>query len=227
LEITAWPPGKKTNWSFTFRVGGDASEGTFKGHVCLGILNVYWSLEGYGEVFRRRLIKDGDYYTRVFQIAWHDGTLWSSIWEKSGHWSSSDPWWMHGNFNPKNFLLGRNKYSSEVVEEKRTVIPMPEGSYPATVKLERCTWKRPRWPRPLYRYSTEITPDQFIPVPGKGENSYDCGDDGVWSQTGPASGPESEWTTEAVAGIVKSALRSRERYAGPNWQPAEGWKCHS
>lgn len=224
LEVPVWSPGKKTNWAFNFRVGGDSSERTFKGHVDLGFIAIYWGLEGYGEGLRRRLIKRGDYETRVFQLAWHDGTLWSAIWEKSGHWSRSDPWWMSNNFNPKDFFLGRQKHSSEVLEEKRTTVPMPEGSYPATVKLERATWKRPRWPRPFIRYSTDIKPDHFIPVPGKGENSWDCGDDGVWSQSGPCSGPDSAWASKAVAGLVEAALRDRERYAGPNWKPAEGFK---
>jgi hypothetical protein len=53
-----------------------------------------------------------------------------------------------------------------------------------------------------------------IPHPGKGENSWDCGMDGVY-------GLSCEATTvdEAVAAVHACATKNRERYGGPGWTP--------
>ena len=61
----------------------------------------------------------------------------------------------------------------------------------------------------------EITPDTPIPHPGKGENSWDCGEDAIHSLTCQAS-----TTHDAVGEIVKAVLRSRYRYGGLMWRSA-------
>lgn len=54
-----------------------------------------------------------------------------------------------------------------------------------------------------------------IPVPGKGENSWDCDDDAIHSSHGPHS-----TVHQAVAALVASVYRDRTRYgSGPEWQP--------
>lgn len=56
---------------------------------------------------------------------------------------------------------------------------------------------------------TEIEPDKPVPVPGKGESDYDCGDDAIYSISTGGQSVES-----AVAKMVESALRDRRRYGG-------------
>ena len=96
-----------------------------------------------------------------------------------------------------------------------TVVPMPERAYPASVKLFESTWKRPRW-FASRMVRAEVKIEKGIPFPGKGENSYDCGDDALFGLTCKADTVE-----QAIAETVESALRNRRRYGGSvDWQPA-------
>jgi hypothetical protein len=61
----------------------------------------------------------------------------------------------------------------------------------------------------------EITPDKPIPVPGKGENSWDCDDDASYGMTCAAQTP-----AEAVAHYSASIQRDRQRHGGNHWVPA-------
>ena len=90
------------------------------------------------------------------------------------------------------------------------VIPMPEGVYHGTAKIERRTWKRPLW-FAFSRVSTTIDCPRGIPFAGKGENSWDCGDDGLfgWGAEGPS-------IEKAIARGVESVLESRRRYGMPS-----------
>ena len=53
-----------------------------------------------------------------------------------------------------------------------------------------------------------------IPVPGKGENSWDCGEDATFSLSCPST-----TISEAIGEMVKSCMRTRERYAGLDFKP--------
>lgn len=138
--------------------------------------------------------------------------------ERNG-WTRGERIWTECSILPYrrivNGLLGRVEVHKELLGEHRTVVPMPEGSYPATVKLERWTWKRPRSPRAKHRFMSDVKPDTPVPVPGKGENSWDCDDDAVCSSGGSATTVHA-----AVTAFVGSVLRSRERHGGSiEWQP--------
>jgi hypothetical protein len=67
----------------------------------------------------------------------------------------------------------------------------------------------------LRRIRAKITPDTPIPFPGKGENSWDCGEDATHSMTCNATNEQ-----EAVAKLVASVLNDRYRHGGKNWRPA-------
>lgn len=114
-----------------------------------------------------------------------------------------------------DWILGRARYTNEVLEEGIPVtvtVGQWEGdSYQGTAKRERCTWKR--------RFSTTVREDyridmeQGIPFPGKGENSWDCGDDAYFGFGGA--------TIEgAVEHIVADTIKARARYGGAGWRPA-------
>lgn len=144
----------------------------------------------------------------IFDLAVHDSALWWQFGGNSMEWSSRTSKWKHGSFNVADFLLGRTQFSQEVLSTHQVLIPMPEGGYPATVVLERCTWKRPRW-FALVKPMADVKIPKGIPHQGKGENSYDCGEDRLFGLSRSASTIE-----QAIAGTVESALRSRRRYDG-------------
>jgi hypothetical protein len=158
--------------------------------------------------------KTTDYWSRKVGVNVHNGSVWFSLWQPDGHWSSSEPKWWSFNFNPADFFLGRNKYASRTLKDETRSLAMPEGSYPVRIELKEDSWKRPRWPwaRKIVRAHIEI--EKGIPTPGKGENSWDCGEDATFGLTCPASTFD-----EALSHLYASVMRDRERYGGKNWRP--------
>ena len=151
----------------------------------------------------------GPTHFEVLGFRIHDNAFWFDLWHDGDGWSSRDAKWKRLHINIPDKLLGRQKYTSELVSEHDVVIPMPEGKYPAHVKLTKDSWKRPRWPFPmvLRRYDVKMV----IPIPheGKGENSWDCGEDALFGQGGVG-----ECLEDAISGVVNSVLNSRRRYNG-------------
>lgn len=155
----------------------------------------------------------------VVSVSVHDKAVWWEFWHPRHEWKSSTPRWRCGNWHPIDSILGKQKHSKEVIEGPVAVeIPMPEGGYPATVAIELCRWKRPRWPWPsveLKRADVDIPGG--IGVPGKGENSWDCGDDAIYRSSFPANSVEA-----AIGSVVGDVLRTRKRYGGSHlFTPSE------
>lgn len=101
----------------------------------------------------------------------------------------------------------------------KQVVALPEGNYPCRVLLREDTWERKRWPlsrRVIKRADVDM--DEPIPVPGKGENSYDIDDDATFAMTLPAS-----TIAEALGKVAENALRTREQRASRSWTPTNGW----
>lgn len=153
----------------------------------------------------------------VVDVRLHDGALWWEVWHPKHQWTRGTPRWRSGNFKWRDALLGKQVHSKTVIGAPRQVeVPLPEGSYPAMVTIEECRWTRPRWPYPVVikRFDLDIlkedgTEGGYLPVPGKGENSWDCGPDGVYSMSAPGGSVE-----EAIGHAVASVLRDRQRHAG-------------
>lgn len=55
-----------------------------------------------------------------------------------------------------------------------------------------------------------------IPVPGKGENSWDCGEDATYAFSCMADSVE-----DGIASLVRSILVRRRKYGGRNWRHIE------
>lgn len=153
---------------------------------------------------------------REIRFSIHDWSIWWSVWRNPmAGWSRAVPRWRDGNFHPLDVLLGKVDYSTRVLKSTPAMVPMPEGSYAATVELFESTWKRPRW-FATRMVRADVKLEKGIPFPGKGENSYDCGEDALHGLTTKADTIE-----EAIAETVQSALRSRRRYGGSiDWRPA-------
>lgn len=144
-------------------------------------------------------------------VSVHDRALWWSFLHPQSSWQSRTPRWRNGSFRPLDALLGSHAYSSEQIEEREVQIPMPEGTYDWTIKLSRDTWRRPRWPWPIIRVhaSADAKDGEQIPVPGKGENAWDCGADAVYGLATSAATIE-----DAIASVVGSVLRTRRNRDG-------------
>ena len=142
------------------------------------------------------------------EVCIHDWAVWWRLWrDPMGGWDRSVPKWRDGNFDLPDFLFGRTKYSKVELEQKEVVIPMPEGPYQATAALERCTWKRPRWFAKTRDSVWMTIHGNGIPHQGKGENFWDCGEDGLCGIGGDSY-------EHAIARAVESVLESRKKYDG-------------
>lgn len=107
-----------------------------------------------------------------------------------------------------NLLLGKVKYDNEEMATVKVKIPMPESSYDAEITLMESTFKRPRWfEKKIARCIVDIPGG--IPIPGKGDNSWDIDDDAVFSLTIPCDN-----IPEAVSKTVAHVLRSRWERSG-------------
>ena len=144
----------------------------------------------------------------------HSGCLWFHIFSNPIESNSKDPWYRRTHcFNPVDFLLGRAKHTCEETGSEPVEIPMPEGVYHGVAVFETRTWKRSRWPWPKVSKGVWImVPDGGVPFPGKGENSWDCGMDGLCG-----AGVDGESVEKAIGHFVGSVLQRRRKYGGKNW----------
>ncbi|HLO42591.1 MAG TPA: hypothetical protein VK176_16330 [Phycisphaerales bacterium] len=123
--------------------------------------------------------------------------------------NSRDPWWVQGIYvDLVERVFGRFELTQKIYQAEPTIIPMPEGCYAATAERVEGVWKRARLPWASHRrthYRFEIPGG--IPFAGKGENSWDCGDDATHGSSVP-----SETLEEAVGLVVAGVLTKRRKY---------------
>lgn len=135
------------------------------------------------------------------------------VWANPFSWSNKIPRWRDGSWSITDFFLGKMRPEREILSTHRFDIPMPEGTYPATIQLGVWHRRRARW-FTEHIYTAEITPDAPVSKPGKGENSWDQGDDATFSMSTPARTVE-----EAVANFIHDTLRTRIRRGWRNGMP--------
>lgn len=144
-------------------------------------------------------------------------TVWVSLWENEMEWSRDDPWWWKFNINLADLFLGQAKHTRSILAKGECNVPMPEGGYSACYTITASKQKRPRWPwakRWLY-VDIEIDSENGIPLPGKGENSWDCDDDAVY-----ASGRELTGSVDdACADLARSIVQDRVKLCGREVYP--------
>ena len=145
---------------------------------------------------------------RIAEINVHDWSVYWSFLQFDWGWSHKMPKWMSGSLNLTDTFLGKLDCQTEVVESKDVHIPMPEGLYAAKAKLEKRTRSRPRW-FPKEAYSIWLDIPLGIPHQGKGENSWDCGPDGLFG-----CGVDGTSYEAAIAHAVEISLRDRRKYDG-------------
>jgi hypothetical protein len=115
-------------------------------------------------------------------------------------------------------LLGRAVYRQGEPIVYRLWINMPEGEYAGTCRIRDDSWKRPLWFRTtIRRADVTMDPGHEIPIPGKGENSWDQDEDALFSSTFPCGS-----LADAIAEMHASAMRQRRRRASEHWRPTRG-----
>lgn len=142
---------------------------------------------------------------REFHFSIAEWTLRLALWSRTWEWRSEDPWWIRGiSLDLKDFVLGRVKHEEQLLGRVDCAVPMPEGTYSAVATIHHVTRKRRRW---LAQASIEVWLEipKGIPYAGKGENSWDCGDDGLFGIGG-------DTVQDAIERAQASVTKSRKRY---------------
>ncbi len=115
-------------------------------------------------------------------------------------------------------IFGRPTYITRVIERGNGLVCLQEGNatvgYPVKVIVSDDQWKFPRWPWPKVLRRASVESEDGIPIPGKGENSWDCGEDRRFSIKTTAN-----TIAEAVEAFRRDIEKTRERRGGKNWVP--------
>lgn len=155
---------------------------------------------------------------KVISFDINNWSLHWKIWKDGDGWDSRTPRWRDGWFNIPDLFLGRAEYSSTEVERKKCKVCFPEGCYEVDIAIKEDCWSRTRFPRKtvMKRAHMDVLTAGGIPIPGKGENSWDCGDDATMGLTCPSSS-----IAEAIGELTESVLSTRLRRGGnkPEWNP--------
>jgi hypothetical protein len=141
---------------------------------------------------------------RECKVSIHDWKIWVTPWGRKMEWHTRDPWWVRGFTIEPAKLLGQQVADSRIVGRQDVIVPMPEGTYKATATTEEWIRGRRFW---FKRRSSSVWLEipKGIPHAGKGENSWDCGDDGLFGIGG-------DTVEDAIGRAVASVLRDRRRY---------------
>lgn len=204
-------------WAFGRRVWGASltmdlrrEERALTFHIALPkLFQVFFTIEGLSWIpgYNGKL----EDMNRTIGLAMHDGGIWAHLWSDRTGWGPDRTY----SFYPVEFLLGRYQSEIENGELSPVEIAMPEGNYTAQVRHIKQTWTRRRFPfLKKTKAFIEFIFDSGLPIPGKGENDWDMGDDAIMGTSVSANSIE-----EAIEMVTADALCRRERYGGRNWQP--------
>lgn len=160
-------------------------------------------------------------YDRELGVTFHDGALWFKLWNHPHDWVGKAPFWdarsslRQPTLHLDDLLLGKVQYRSEDLETMTGTLQLDEG-YEVECRRFVSEWKRPRWPVPQRIMRVEIkVAGKGIPVPGKGENGWDCGDDAIFGATMPA-----KTIDEAARKVIADVQETRRKRGGRSWRPA-------
>lgn len=189
------------------RGGVGITVGTRSASLRLGFFSFYLHANG------------DEYRGREFSIRCHDGIVWiGHPWVRQMEWRSNDPWWKKDiTLHVSDWLLGRSRCEVTKGLPSTVYVPLPEGSYRAIATPETFVWRRRFYVPIRRRDSVSLDIEGGIPYSGKGESSWDCGDDGLWGIGGNT-------LEEAIGNAVASVLKSRRRHGhdskGTGMRPA-------
>jgi len=124
-----------------------------------------------------------------------------------------------------NPVFGKSKCDTTEFGNPETIkVSFPEGIYNVNISFKKTHWYRKRWrkwPFSRIRYYVNASMPIGIPFPGKGENAWDCGMDGLYGCSADYGRNYQEAISNIQGQIMSSIIRNRERYGGHNWTPTE------
>lgn len=143
-------------------------------------------------------------------LDWTEGDLWA-------HWAAGAGEDARHCADLGSLVFGPLKQERAVRSCTLETPMLQEGAYPCVVSLLDVTTWRERAPA-LTRHTFPAAEVRFlkeVPIPGKGENSWDQGEDAISETYLPRVATVAEALAEAMGGVMKR----RERHGGRYWSP--------
>lgn len=137
----------------------------------------------------------------VFEF--HDNALWIKLWTPTNSWCKGQRSY---SIQFDDIFLGKTEHKKTILSNQEGRLELPEASYAITYELGVQTWKRSRWFTKAANY-VKAECKEGIPVPGKGEDSWNCGDQLLYSTSG--EGKDVNVGRQALYDAVK---RTRDMY---------------
>lgn len=137
---------------------------------------------------------------------WFEDGFWLQLFGDRWESRSDAQWWrkMH-HFNVIDFAFGKAVHSEKDLATYAVKIPLDGKQFPATIRMYESVWKRPRAKVKRVKCA-DIKIENPPTFPGKGENSWDLGDDAIYGMYCRA-----ESVADAIAQYVKAVLHNRFR----------------
>ncbi len=166
---------------------------------------------------------------KEISLRFHHWSLWWCLWKDDSSWKSTDNKWQSNNINFERLLKGKHTCKWEELEKDIFTISMIEGNYSteSVKKLRIDSWQR--WfTKKSISYEVKsgyYEANEFIecpiPIQGKGENSWDCGENARYSSSFPSTiiKPEIKNCLQACLHFEQGVKLDRVRYGGKNWIP--------
>lgn len=176
--------------------------------LCMLDVHLYVILTGFYKIPPNYKYEDE---ARELSIRIFDWAIWWCLWRNDAQCRSTDK--RQGSWYPLDTLLGPLKPKTVRKEHRDVTLSMPESDYPCSVTMELVRWKRKRWVA-FYRQRATVKFELPVPVPGKGENGWDCGDDALYESSFIANSVE-----DAVAKVRADVLKTRMERGGLGWLP--------
>lgn len=145
---------------------------------------------------------------------WMDGTLHWSIWQATNTWKHTDARWHRGSWTPMDTMFGKTEYRKRSLPWHRISFEMDGITYSPLVSRRISAWRRPRARKVDIRRTIEFYFDaEHLPPKfnGKGENAWDCGDDGIFGV-----GIETDSLKDAIEKYKLMVMRDRKKYGAPS-----------
>lgn len=163
---------------------------------------------------------------REVEISWHNWGVHWSIWMPPHEWNSTDSKLRRGHIYFDRILFGKHKCEFKDLETEQHTIYFVEGPYNVRVTKKQ---RVDSWPRRLTRKSIAYQVEagyynndgkwiqRPVPVEGKGENSWDCDENAIYSSHFPARDMKN--CHDAALYFEADMRKDRVKYGGKNWMP--------
>lgn len=214
------------NRNLGFQVGlhdGDGEDGVLLSLSIPWLCNLYVGLEGLLPCRNSRRYGIEYHFSREMG-QW--GCL-ALLWASRDDWDDKDKSLnFYKSIDPCDVIFGKQVYSADLVRECSMELGLAwageREKYDANVKVERCSWVRPRdrfgW-LTMQRLSMDIDIPGGIPIPGKGENSWDCDDDAIFGTGAKIEDSSDESLAKGWEKVAEGILETRRRHGGESWRP--------